>query len=157
MIIEKSKPWLVPDSIIFIDSIINEGSLILEAGAGASTIWFAKRAASVLSFEHDKDWFNSVKETLEHHGIGNVDLRLSPDYPKKGLDIKGMFNVILIDGRGRVKTTMSILKNLKPGGYLILDNAERTKYNPIIKAMKSLEYPAAIFKEKWITAIWRKI
>lgn len=156
MIIEKSKPWLVPDSIIFLEAILTSKSKILEAGAGASTIWFAKRAESVLSFEHNKSWFDDVKETLKHHGIKNVDLRHKPDYPKKGLTIKGLFDVILIDGRGRVRTTMSVLQNLKVGGHLILDNAERSRYRKIIEAMRILGYPMIVFKEKWITMIWRK-
>ncbi len=156
MIIEKSKPWLVPASVIFLEAILTPESKVLEAGAGASTSWFAQRAKSVLSFEHNNSWFNNVKETLEHKGIENVDLRYAPDYPKKGLAIEGEFDVILIDGRGRVKTTMSILKNLRPGGYLILDNAERPKYSKIIQAMRVLKWPSILFKEKWITMFWRK-
>lgn len=157
MIIEKSKPWLVPDSIIFIEAVLDEGFSILEAGAGASTVWFAKRAASVLSFEHDKSWYDNVKETINHHGIKNVDLRHEPKYPKKGLDISGLFDVILIDGRGRIKTMMSVLRNLRLGGYIILDNAERPRYRPLMKTMRALDYPSAIFQEKWTTAIWRRI
>lgn len=157
MIIAKSKPWLVSDSVIFIDSILTDESKVLEAGAGASTVWFALRAESVLSFEHNKSWYDNVKETIKHAGVENVDLRFIPDYPKKGLDISGSFDVILIDGRGRVRTTMSVLKNLKVGGYLILDNAERPKYKPIIKAMRSLNYPSIQFADKWTTAIWRRI
>ncbi len=156
MIIEKREPWLVPASIIFIEAILFPKAKVLEAGAGASTIWFAKRVDSVLSFEHDKSWFNDVKETLELQKLNNVDLRHEPDYPKKGLAIEGLFDVILIDGRGRVKTTMSILKNLKPGGHLILDNAERPKYSKIIQAMRILKYPSIVFKDKWITMIWTK-
>lgn len=157
MIIEKSKPWLVPASVIYIETILTPESMILEAGAGASTIWFAKRAKAVLSFEHNKSWFNDVKETLDHHGIKNVDLRHDPGYPKKGLAIEGLFDVILIDGRGRVRTTMSILKNLKVGGHLILDNAERAKYSKIMQAMRVLGYPMIMFREKWTTIIWRKL
>jgi len=156
LIIEKSKPWLVPNSVIFLEAVLTSDSSVLEAGAGASTVWFAKRAKHVLSFEHNKSWYDNVKETLEYHGIKNVDLRHEPEYPKKGLTIEGLFDVILIDGRGRVKTAMSILRNLKAGGYLILDNAERAKYDKIIKVMRALKYPSITFTDKWITMLWRK-
>ncbi len=157
MLIEKTKPWLVHEAIIFLEAILTKESLVLETGSGGSTIWFANKARSVLSFEHNKIWYRNVKETLEQKKIKNVDLRYAPDYPKKGLDLKGTFDVILIDGRGREKSFMSILKNLKVGGYLILDNAERPKYKNIIRIMSSLGYPRMIFVEGWSTIFWRKM
>lgn len=155
--IEKTKPWLVHEAIIFLEAILTKKSLVLETGSGASTIWFANRARSVLSFEHNKTWYKNVKETLEHKGIKNVELKYVPDYPKKGLDLKGLFDVILIDGRGREKSFMSVLRNLKIGGYLILDNAERSRYKNIIGIMSSLGYPKMIFIDKWSTIFWRKM
>lgn len=45
----------------------------------------------------------------------------------------GSFDLIVVDGRSRVACTTRALELLKPhGGILVLDNAERTNYQPAI-------------------------
>lgn len=108
---------------------INKDSRVLETGAGMSTIWFAGHAASIESFEHDEKWFKFVKDELRSRDLNNVNLHFDPGYPERGLgSLKDKFDIIFIDGRGRVRSILTSAKHLKPGGFILLDDAERDYY-----------------------------
>lgn len=121
-------PWIEAGAITLLDKVINKNSSILEIGSGSSTIWFARKAGNVLSFEHNELWYNLVKDELNHLGINGVSLEYKPNYPKKGLPkIKGKFDIVLIDGptEGRNSPIEVGIKHIKPGGYFVLDDSQR--------------------------------
>jgi len=121
-------PWIEPGAIELLDKVVNKDSMILEVGAGSSTVWFAGKGKMVLSFEHNELWHALVKDELEHRGIKNVVLRYEPDYPQNGLpDIKGEFDIVLVDGptEGRNSPIVTGVEQIKSGGYFILDDAQR--------------------------------
>jgi len=133
-------PWLNNIVIAFLQKIITKDFRILELGAGASTVWFAKRAGYVLSYENNKKWFDSVTGELKKAGLKNCKLIFDPAYPKNGIqDLQGQFDLILIDGRGRVKNTAVTMAHVKPGGYLMLDDSQRGRYNAIRKFLGTWE------------------
>lgn len=115
---------------------------MFEWGAGGSTIWFAERVKKLISIEHDPAWFDSVKIVLEHKNLTNVDLFLipidSPEYWNSILTYDE-FDCILVDGRNRVKCGRNAIKRLKIGGVLILDDAERGQYNPLVEDLKTMD------------------
>src|SRR5262245_58674086 len=49
-------PWLTHPAIEWLDSVIGPDDTVFEWGSGASTAWFAQRAKSVVSVEHDQTW-----------------------------------------------------------------------------------------------------
>ena len=131
-------PWLNSTVIAFLQKIITKDFRILELGAGASTVWFAKRAGYVLSYENKKKWFDSVTEELRKAGLKNCKLIFDPAYPKNGIqELQGQFDLILIDGRGRVKNTAITMVHVKSGGYLMLDDSQRGRYNIIRKLLSA--------------------
>lgn len=133
-------PWLNITVIAFLQKIITKDFRILELGAGASTVWFAKRAGYVLSYENNKKWFDNVLEELKKAGLKNCKLIFDPAYPKNGIqDLQGQFDLILIDGRGRVKNTAVIMTHVKLGGYLMLDDSQRGRYNAIREFLNAWE------------------
>jgi len=102
---------------------------ILEVGAGGSTVWLAKRAKSVLSYEHDKHWHALVESKLREAGLKNCELIYDPNYPNVGIGEKSReFDMIIIDGRGRVLSMRTTYRLVKLGGYLILDDSQRSRY-----------------------------
>jgi len=124
----KGLPWIEPGAIELLDKVINKNSIVLEVGAGSSTIWFARKARRVFSFEHNKLWYHIVKDELQHKGLNNVALYYEPDYPKNGLsEINGQYDIVLIDGptEGRNSPVEIGIKHIKPGGYFILDDSQR--------------------------------
>ncbi len=156
----EEKPWLVDGAIEFLSRLTleNPDMKILETGAGGSTLWFARRANHVTSFEHSKKWFNRVSQSLKAGEFGNVNLIFDPDYPKRGIPVlqKEIYDLILIDGRGRVRSILTVHPALKSGGYLILDNSDRQKYTAAIKFLTKCGWPRIDFSDKWKTTFWRK-
>ena len=128
-------PWLTPAAISLLGSLLRPQDVGVEFGSGRSTIWFATRVAALTSVEHDEQWHEAVAAQLKHHGLGNVDYILAPEdqpmerggdsryaraalaFPDRGIDFA------LVDGHYRDYSTKFILPKIKPGGMLIIDNA----------------------------------
>jgi hypothetical protein len=116
---------------------------ILECGVGVSTLLLglmaARRGLSVWSLENELIWYERVKFTVEHHGIGGIHLRFSPlrDYgdfswyaPRLSTMPK-RFDLVFCDGpigttRGNRYGLFPIMRDyLGPGTIVILDDAQR--------------------------------
>lgn len=121
-------PWYSYPCIDFLASRDFAGRRVLEAGAGHSTHWWAKRAASVLSMEDNREWYESLRGSV----AANVRLaHVSTASEAECLDgvraaVRGeeAFDVIVIDGLFRAAVLREVLPLLKPGGALVCDNSE---------------------------------
>lgn len=145
--IERKEPWLTEKANQILEQILNDYPCkvnVLEFGSGASTIYFAKhpKIKKLVSIEHEPDWFIRVHKEL--NGQGNVDMYLLPQpYNNVCEEFKDeTFDIILVDGRDRVKCIESCLPKLKYGGVLILDNSERENYQYAIDLMS--EFPRTV-------------
>lgn len=123
----------------------------LEYGAGASTIWLARRCAHVTSVEHDEGFHALIRPQLQHD---NVVLKLLKPAPSAGscrapsgrrgyedLDFSeyvaavdtDRFDLIIIDGRARVSCLERARHQLAPGGLIVFDNSERRRYRAALR------------------------
>ena len=96
---------------------------VLEIGGGNSTSFWAEQAQSVLTLEHDRTWYDEVKDRLP----ANVDLRFiaQPDYARSIAEVEGLFDLIIIDcAANRLECANAVSGKLAPGGMVVLDNAE---------------------------------
>jgi predicted O-methyltransferase YrrM len=160
----RSVPWLGVDAIEKLRNILNITSHVLECGAGASTLWMASRVAKIVSFEHNPEWVQAVKKELKARNHTNVEVVFDIDYPKTGIkNIVGLFDVVIIDGRGRVKGIETGFPFVLPGGYLILDNSNRARYQPANDLMTALKWECEIIQspilpknQKGYTTFWRR-
>ena len=57
------------------------------------------------------------------------------------------FDVVVIDGRERVRCAVNSLGALKPHGVIIWDNTQREKYQPGFDFLKTLVFEESIFWE----------
>src|SRR3989339_318086 len=57
-------PWVTYSFIDFISERLNTNMDIFEYGSGNSTLWYAKKVSSVTSVEHDKKWFEKIKNSM---------------------------------------------------------------------------------------------
>ena len=121
-----AQPWISYRAAKAIARHLRPDSRVLEFGAGMSTVWFARRAGSVLSLEADPAWFARVETLLRKHGLDNVDLRQRTPATISDLhDVPdGTFDVVLVDGPSRAACVSAALPKLKPGGILYLDNTD---------------------------------
>jgi len=142
------RPWLPEGAIETIEEFLQECERgdepvnVMEHGAGSSTPWLAERCDYLLSFETDPKWYSKVGQWLAHEGLlSHVDLVFASMIPEMGIKLPAQspraYDLILVDGRGRVKFWDKARKYLKPGGMVVWDDAERTKYWPRTELIKA--------------------
>jgi predicted O-methyltransferase YrrM len=123
-------PWITQDSIAILTTLLRPDDVGLEMGSGRSTVWLAKRVRHLISLEHYAPWHEKVSRMMQDQHIGNVEYNcLSLGGPYVNF-IKAQadhtFDFILVDGPERDQCALACAPKLKPGGVLILDNANRT-------------------------------
>jgi SAM-dependent methyltransferase len=132
------RPWIVPAAIGWLRRRTRSDWSILELGSGRSTVWFARRAGRVLSFEDDEYWYGRTRDRLGELGLGNVDFRLMAieDLPSEVEALPDdAFDLVVVDFLEaptvtRIDVVKPAMKKVRPGGYLLLDDSDRLGYAP---------------------------
>lgn len=147
-------PWWNLRAMDRVESLLaaNPSARVFEFGSGASTVWLSKRAASVISVEHDAAWARVVRPHIDDR----TDLRLvepdgafDPDYASERADSASLsfrayasaidveteaFDLIVIDGRARAQCLRHAVRHLAPGGLILFDDTRRARYRRAIAA-----------------------
>lgn len=86
--LQREIPWIVPESVYKLDELLSEDDVVLEAGAGGSTLFFARRCRRIVSIETsdiytkrsptDKVWSEKVNEYIIKRGIHNTAMIAIP-------------------------------------------------------------------------------
>lgn len=121
----QTRPWWTPDAVEFVDSILTPESRVLEFGCGGSTVWLAARAAHVISVDNSEKWIEKIRPLCPY-----VDLRLMTRpyfHVCNGFDDE-TFDLVIVDGRDRVECFLAAVRLVKPGGWIMLDDASRERY-----------------------------
>jgi len=135
-------PWLSPNQTIAILKLLKPHHIMLEWGAGGSTLLFSPFVKQYYSIEHIKEWFFRVKDELIKHKIGhNVVLYgvkvLNNDFTDYFLKVEHLdvpkFDIVLIDGRSRVNCSIKLLPYITKDSIVLLHDSEREKYQSILK------------------------
>jgi predicted O-methyltransferase YrrM len=132
------RPWIVPAATGWLRRRMRSDWSVLELGSGRSTIWFARRAGRVLSFEDNEYWYPQMRERLEETGLSNVELRLRAveDFPGEVAALPDeSFDLVVVDfleapAVTRIDALKPAMKKVRPGGYLLLDDSDRPGYAP---------------------------
>lgn len=114
-------PWYTYPAIEYLKSLDFSDSAILEFGSGASSIWWASRAKSVLAIEHNREWYEIIKKK----STPKLDIKLAEkmdEYLTAGAGNK--FDVVIIDGIHRHHCADVISQVLNKDGLVILDNSD---------------------------------
>ncbi len=151
-------PWWTFEAADAVDGFLRErpGARVLEWGSGASTIWLARRAGTVVTIEHDPGWAARTTRGLAAHGAGNVRLHVVEPLPgpggvrsaKRGFegldftayadaieDLDGDFDLVVIDGRAREACLVRAVDRLADGGLVVFDNVDRSRYRDAVEAL----------------------
>jgi predicted O-methyltransferase YrrM len=152
-------PWWTFESSALVDAFLRgrRGARVFEWGSGASTLWLARRSASVTAVEHDGAWAAEVRGLLG--AAPSVDLRVVPAVPARGVpgearsqkegatdldfrayvdtidEVGGRFDLVVVDGRAREECLVRALAHLADDGLVVLDNVERARYRAAIAAI----------------------
>jgi len=154
------EPWLTPSANKKLNSLIKKNFIGFEFGSGRSTLWFAKRCASISSVETSEFWRQKILKNAANENLNNIKIYFVDEFSKDFKDnyikkIKSVKNksldFILIDGKIRDLSTLESIPKIKSGGMLIIDNFQR--YLP----SKSVSPFAIGVKEKPLNVLWEKI
>jgi hypothetical protein len=137
------KPWLCPGTVAFCEAKLSKSMTALEFGSGRSTHWLARLVGHVTSVEHDSTWFREVQQQLARTQVTNVDYlnvdlappfstpeQPSPQPTPKYVAVADRFadrslDLVIVDGHYRDLCIGVATKKLAPGGYLLVDDANR--------------------------------
>lgn len=155
---------------LFLDAL-QPDHIVLEWGAGGSTIEIAKRVKTVYAVEHHPMWYNRVREEITLKGLeekavlvhvaknkeepaGHDGLREHYlDYIEYPRNFQKIFDVILIDGRARVECAKVAAELLAPDGIIFIhdykhDQPEyrRHAYEVVETFLEEIEHVFALSK-----------
>jgi hypothetical protein len=150
---ELSTPWMTVPAVRFLEENLKKESKVFEYGSGASTFFFLRKNCELHSVEHNREWFIKMCDKLKDKALNFNNLRLlepvirtnsagifsskDPAYLEcdyylycNGISKfkDGFFDLVVIDGRARVECLKFALPKIRPGGYLLFDNADREEY-----------------------------
>jgi predicted O-methyltransferase YrrM len=152
------RPWIVPAAIGWLRRRIRSDWSVLEVGAGRSTVWFARRAGSVLSFEDNEFWVKETRRRLRELGLANVELR---QLPVEGFaaEVEGLpdaaFDLVVVDfleapAVTRIDVLKPAMKKVKPGGLLLLDDSDRPGYSEAFELLSGWRFRRFVgVKDGW--------
>ncbi|MEM9244860.1 MAG: FkbM family methyltransferase [Cyanobacteria bacterium P01_F01_bin.153] len=122
-------PWMNYGAIHLLKQHLTRDIQLFEYGSGYSTLFFSDRVNQVTSVEYDKKWFELLRKKIPN----NVDLRFQEyipngDYCKLILSTQQKYDVVVIDGRDRVRCAKNATNCLSDKGVIIFDDSHRSKY-----------------------------
>jgi hypothetical protein len=138
-------PWFTYPAIEYLSQLDFSGKTVFEFGAGHSSVFWSRRAARVVSVEHDRTWHERLRARLP----ASHELHLIEDpaaYPQALAQRSERFDVIVVDGIERRACCAAAVARLQPGGLVILDNADwHHRCAAVLRAADLLEVDFAGF------------
>lgn len=123
-------PWYTYSFIKFLEFRLQADFLVFEYGCGNSTRWFSNQVKSIISVEDDPEW---VKKISAKSG---KNVRIILGKPEEGSYVTAChhkddkFDLVIVDGKERNECLRECVKALSERGVVILDNSNRSEYQP---------------------------
>jgi len=120
----KPIPWYTYPAIEFLNQFDFSDKKVFEFGSGNSSFYWSDKCLSLISIEHDQNWFNKIKNNIRSNQ--RLFLRKNKDEYRKSINsFETKFDIIIIDGVFRHDCSMQVKKNLNlESGIVILDNSD---------------------------------
>ncbi len=133
-------PWFSYAAIDFLDGFLQPEMTVFEFGSGGSTLFFARRCASVQSVENDPAWAARVRERIVQSGLTNTEMIECPfDFERTmGFEDsaylaqvrRGKHDVIIVDGADndctiRPRCFQIAEGQVETGGIIVVDDSWR--------------------------------
>jgi len=149
-------PWLTYSFLDFLSGRLHKDLKIFEYGLGNSTLYYAQHVGQVTSVEHDEIWFHKIKSQVPQNVQLIYQSLHSERYCESILEQADRFDIIIVDGRNRVKCCKLAIERLSDSGIIILDDAEREAYQEIFSFFAAQGFKHIPFSGIAIGAIHRK-
>lgn len=149
---EKILPYMTNDEIVDLVSYITRDTEMLEIGGGNSTLFLSKLVKKLVTIEHNLEWSKTIQTNMKNsttdwtlHVVEPGWEQSHPFQPAEEgqfdeyvnfisiLD-DNQFDVILVDGRDRVRCSVESIPKLKKEGVLLVhDFWNRKKYHVLLE------------------------
>lgn len=161
-------PWIAQGAVRFLDANLSREWIGLEWGSGRSSSWYADRLQSLVSIEHDREWYERVSPRLpanaecryialnhDQSEPTRADYNPLPDYVKV-IDEFDRLDFVVVDGHYRQACVKAAVPKLARGGLLLIDN---TNWLPLAEWGVPADWPIVHQSENIMTqtTIWRKV
>ncbi|MCE6992725.1 FkbM family methyltransferase [Dyadobacter sp. CY323] len=138
-------PWYTYSFIFFLEPRLKPHFKVFEYGSGNSTRWYGARVNDITAVEHDKDWIEKISQKLPKNAK-MLSRTLDETYIQAINTDEILYNIVVVDGRKRVKCASYAVDFLMPDGVLILDNSEREWYQPAKDLLEARGFKRLDFK-----------
>lgn len=136
-------PWYTYPAIEYLAQFDYGAKKIFEFGCGNSSLFWAARAAEVVSIEDNPTWFEKWQREFS---AANLDVRWRDEgeiYENAIFEDSQKYDVIIVDGKRRAQCAAAAVKALAPGGMIILDDSDRintsAEYIQAVAALKNAD------------------
>jgi predicted O-methyltransferase YrrM len=142
-------PWIAWPCIDFMSDHLKPTHEIFEWGGGGSTLFFLKKGCRVTTVESSSEWVEQLEAQIRALGSearSRWDLRYVPisdnsdpavaDYIQQ-VALGGPWDLVMVDGWSRLKCLHEGLHHVKPGGVLVLDNANQKQFESVPRVMQT--------------------
>jgi hypothetical protein len=120
-------PWISYPATALLAARVSADWNIFEFGAGYSTLWWGARCRTVTSCEHDATWCQILAPQLRAN-CSLLSTPLNDAYPLAAQRTEKTYDVIVVDGRKRVRSALASVECLTKDGVLVWDDSERDYY-----------------------------
>jgi len=157
-------PWYTKS---FLDELVTwelKDKVVFEYGAGASTVWWAKKARKVYGVESNPDWFRQVTNVIGNESC--ISLATEKDvYINAIHQWAKEFDIVVVDGdpvEWRDDCVIAAIECVKNNGIMICDNWQQKDVWVSEYALTLLgRYDHCIYKQDghdhWQTAYFKII
>jgi hypothetical protein len=136
---------------------------VFEWGGGGSTVFFLAKGCMVTTVESSEFWKQRIEEQISLELQARWQLRFVPsdsnDDPRAALYVDSVldgapWDVVLVDGWNRGLCLLRARPTVRPGGLLILDNADQPQFDNVPEALQGwerLEFRGLGPARSWVT------
>ncbi len=146
-------PWWPYDAVTWVALALPPEPRVFEYGGGGSTLWLEDRSATVTVAEHDEAWHAQLADQVASCTTvlfrppttsGTVTSPVASGYfdgYAAAIDdqLESSLDLVIVDGRARVACVNHAMAKVRPGGLLLLDDADRARYMPAVKMLAGWE------------------
>ncbi len=134
---DRPLPWMNYNIIGLLDERLGPELKIFEYGSGYSTLFFAERAAKVVSVEYDRAWYEQMKPSLpDNVTLLHEELEYDGPYCRSILRDEELFDLVVVDGRDRVRCSENATARLSERGVILFDDTDREAYAAGLDALR---------------------
>lgn len=175
--LRNGEPWITPESLKHLRTIIKPHWNVFEWGSGGSTAFWSRNCKSVISIEHNSEWIQRTADIMNRlncphnyaiiyvRGNGIDHTKAFREYADAILEYPDdSFDLVFVDGEASCRgwCITNALPKLKSGGCLLVDNSNWLNESPqnttdrldfIEKGLKWIGQPGTF---DWQTSIFTK-